>query len=40
MSVLIKRGSIIPTYNIREYKTVADNQTEVLLKIYEEKKNM
>ena len=38
MSVIIKRGSILPITNTREYKTVADNQTEVLLKIYEGEK--
>ena len=38
MSVIINRGSILPIINTREYKTVVDNQTEVLLKIYEGEK--
>jgi len=38
MSVIIKRGSILPIVNTCEYKTVADNQTTVRLKIYEGEK--
>ena len=38
MSVIIKRGTPLPTFNKRSYVTVFDNQTEVNLKIYEGEK--
>ena len=38
MSVIIKRGTKLPTSNVQKYETVRDNQTEVLLKIYEGEK--
>ena len=38
MSAIIKRGSILPTFNKCEYQTVKDNQTTVRLKIYEGEK--
>ena len=38
MSVIIKRGTPLPTFNKRNYVTVFDNQTEVNLKIYEGEK--
>ena len=38
MSVLIKRGTALPTFNIQTYQTTADNQTEVSLQIYEGEK--
>ena len=38
MSVIIKRGTSLPAVNTEKYETVADNQTEVCLKIYEGEK--
>ena len=38
MSVIIKRGSILPISNVCNYKTVSDNQTTISLKIYEGEK--
>ena len=38
MSVIIKRGTILPTFNIQHYVTVSDYQTRVSLKIYEGEK--
>ena len=38
MSVIIKRGTILPTANTMTYETVVDNQTEVSLQIYEGEK--
>ena len=35
MSVMIKRGTPLPTFNVQTYKTVEDNQTKVQLEIYE-----
>ena len=35
MSVMIKRGTPLPTFNVQTYKTVEDNQTTVQLEIYE-----
>ena len=38
MSVIIKRGTPLPTFNNQEYVTTADNQTRVSLEIYEGEK--
>ena len=35
MSVMIKRGTPLPTFNVQTYTTVKDNQTTVQLEIYE-----
>ena len=35
MSVMIKRGTPLPTFNVQTYTTVEDNQTTVQLEIYE-----
>ena len=35
MSVMIKRGTPLPTFNVQTYTTVEDNQTKVQLEIYE-----
>ena len=35
MSVIIKRGTPLPTYNIQHYVTTEDNQTKVGIEIYE-----
>ena len=35
MSVIIKRGTPLPTYNIEEFVTTEDNQTNVGIEVYE-----
>ena len=38
MSIIIKRGTPLPTYNIKEYVTTEDNQTSVSIEVYEGEK--
>ena len=38
MSIIIKRGTRLPTFNTQTYYTVYDKQTEVELEIYEGEK--
>ena len=35
MSIIIKRGTVLPTFSIKNYVTSKDNQTEMSIDIYE-----
>ena len=40
MSIIIKRGTSLPIYNIKEYVITEDNQTDVSIEVYEGEKKI